>query len=312
LLRNISLVLAVIVSSVLAANALLPAAFDATREHFNSRWTMSFRELAGLPLSAWRANLQVVADYIASYYSWAALLFFFIFCWLAPRKKNFTDLTITLMCVGSAGAVILLLRGFNEYTFNTAVIAVLLPLLGRAGVLVEEFARARKTSLLRYAVLLCAGLLIASWGYQDILMNVSAGKYIERSSRWARSNYLQSWSTGFGVTDIVAMLEKEKRAGVIFADCQWGNPGTALELYGKKRFPNLRVVNISREFLDNNETRRLKDTVLRMGPLHLAIYSADPSNGRFRWQANINKEMCDTRMEIKAYPSQMPIVVCQF
>ena len=311
-LRNVSLVATVSVLSIFAANALLPAEFSATREHFNSRWTMSFHELAGLPFAAWRANLDVVADYIASYYSWVALIFFCVFGWLALRRKNSADLALTLMCLTGAGVVIFLLRGFNEYLFNTAVIAVFIPLLGRMGVVINDFARATKTGLLRYPALLCAGFLVAHWGYQDILMNVSAGKYLERSSGWARSNYLQTWSTGFGVKEIVALLEKEKETGTVFADCQWGNPGTALEVYGKKRFPNLRVVNITREFLDHSETKKLKNFVLPLGPVRLAIYSADPSLGRLLWQQNINRHMCETRMEIKAHPSQMPIVVCRF
>jgi hypothetical protein len=40
--------------------------------------------------------------------------------------------------------------------------------------------------------------------------------------------------------------------------------------------------------------------------------SADSSGRRDLWQANIKAQMCDTGIEIKAYPSQMPIVVCQF
>jgi 4-amino-4-deoxy-L-arabinose transferase-like glycosyltransferase len=311
-LRNLALVVSVVVLSMLIANALLPAEFNATRDRFNSRWTMALGELAGLPFAAWRSNLEIVGDYIASYYSWAALLFFGIFSCLAVRRRNFTELTLVLMCLAGAAALIFLLRGFNEYLFNTAVIAVFLPLLARTGVLVSEFVRLRKTGLLRYAILLCAVLFVAYWGYQDVLMNVSAGKYFERSSHWARSNYLQSWSTGFGVKEVVAILETEKRPGIVFADSQWGNPGTALEVYRRKRFPNLRIVNVSREFLDRSETQKLRDFVLRAGPAHLAIYSADPTDGRMNWQANISEQMCKTRTEITAYPSQMPIVVCQF
>jgi hypothetical protein len=165
--------------------------------------------------------------------------------------------------------------------------------------------------MMRYTVLLCAGFLVAHWSYQDILMNVSPGKYIERSSRWARTNYLEGWPTGFGVREIVELLEKERRPGIVFTDPQWGNPRAALEVYGRKRFPNLRIKGITREFLDSEETRKLKEFVPRFGPVHFAIFSADASRGRERWQANIEAQMCDTRTEIKAYPSQMPIVVCQ-
>ena len=143
-------------------------------------------------------------------------------------------------------------------------------------------------------------------------MGVSPGRYIERSTPWAINNYLKSWSTGFGVKEIVTTLEKEPRAGIIVADSQWGNPRTALEVYGKRRFPNLRIVGVTREFLDRAETRKIRDFVPKLGPVHLAIYSADSSGPRAAWQANLEEQMCGTRQEIKAYPSQTAIVVCSF
>jgi len=205
-----------------------------------------------------------------------------------------------------------LLRGFNEYLFNTAVIAVLLPLLARTIVFACEFPWGGRETLLRRAILVVAGLALIYWVYQDTLMAVSPGKYFERSTQWAAGNYLKSWSTGFGVKEIVNMLEKEKRPGIVFADSQWGNPRTALEVYRKKRFPNLRVAGITREFLDRNETRKLKEFVTRLGPVHFAIYSADTSERRRQWQTNVEEQMCERREEIRVDPAQMPIVVCQF
>src|SRR5204862_6271819 len=121
---------------------------------------------------------------------------------------------------------------------------------------------------------------LAYWGYQIIRMRDSPGKYIERSTRWAAVNYLKKWSTGFGVKEVVSMLEKGKEPGVIFTDTQWGNPATALQIYGKDRFPNLQLVPVSKEFLDASETRTLRDAAKRMGRCHYAIFSADRSDGR--------------------------------
>jgi hypothetical protein len=216
------------------------------------------------------------------------------------------------MCTAGATATIFLLRGFNEYLFNTAVIAALLPLLARLAVLLGRSVQTGKERLMRRTLLVCAGLTLLYWGYQDILMGVSAGNYIERSSAWAVANYLKSWSTGFGVKEAVAMLEKEKGPGIVFTDAQWGNPGTALEIYRAKRFPNLRIVPISREFLDASESRRLIDTAKKMGLTHLAIFSADSSESRQQWLGNVEREMCETRVEIRAYPGQTPIIVCRF
>jgi hypothetical protein len=311
-LWNAVLVIAVIAGSVVAANAFIPAEFNATREEFNRRWVMSLPELAAPPMAIWRANLLMVADYIGSYYSWPVLLFFCIFSCRALWRKNFPELTLALMCLVGGTAVIFLLRGFNEYLINTALITALLPLLARMAVLVANLFREKGNAWLRYAGLICAGFILAHWTYQDILMVISPGRYLERSSSWAIANYLKSWSTGFGVREIVEMLAKETRPGVVFVDSQWGNPGTALEVYGKKRFPRLRIAVITREFLDRNETQKLKEFVPLFGPARFVVYSADTSERRQRWQANIEEQMCETRTEIKVYPAQTPIVVCQF
>jgi 4-amino-4-deoxy-L-arabinose transferase-like glycosyltransferase len=310
--RNFFLVGAVVIVSLVATNAIIPSEFDATREHFNRRWVLSLPELAAAPVATWRTNLNMVCDYISATYSWAIVLFFSIFTWLAVQRRNVPELMLTMMCLAGAGGIIFFLRGFNEYLFNTAVIAILLPLLARLGIVIGDFMRERKSAWLSYPILFCAGLMLLFWGYQDILMSVSPGKYFGRSSRWARANYLQSWSTGFGIKEIISMLEKEKAPGIIFADTQWGNPRTALEIYRAKRFPNLRIVPISQEFLDPAGARKLADAAKKSVQLRFAIFSADRSETRAEWITNIEREMCETRTEMKLHPGQTSIVVCQF
>jgi hypothetical protein len=309
---NLSVLAAIIACSHFAAGLVIPPEFNDAKEQFNGHWVMSAREIFQLPMETWRANLQVVGNYIDSYYSWSVALFFCTFCWFAFQKRNFAELALAFMCLAGGGAVIFLLRGFNEYLFNTSVIVVLLPLLARTGVFTWNLARDGKESLVRAGLLVLTGVTLAYWGYQIVLMGNAPGKYIERSTDWAVANYLKKWPTGFGVKEVVAMLEKEKEPGVIFADTQWGNPQTALEVYGKERFPNLRIVPISREFLDASETRKLRDAARKMGRAHYAIFSADSSDGREQWLGNVEREMCETRMEVKAYPGQMPIIVCRF
>jgi hypothetical protein len=111
---------------------------------------------------------------------------------------------------------------------------------------------------------------------------------------------------------MVSILEKEKRPGIILADAQWGNPRTALEVYGKERFPNLRIHKVTDEFLDSAETRKIRDIVSGLTLAHFAIYSADSSSLRPRWSTNLQEQMCDKRREIRGYPTQTPIVFCSF
>jgi hypothetical protein len=309
---NLAVLAAIIVCSHFAASLIIPTEFNDIKEQFNRHWVMSPREIFQLPMETWRANLRVVGEYIDSYYSWSVAVFFCTFLWFASQKRNFAELALASMCLGGAGAVIFLLRGFNEYLFNTSVIVVLLPLLARTGFIVWNLARSGKESLVRAGLLALGAVMLTSWGYQMVLIGHSPGKYIEQSTNWALVNYLKSWSTGFGVKEVVAMLEKEKEPGVIFVDTQWGNPATALQIYGKDRFSNLRLVPVSREFLDAAETRRLRDAAKKIGQSHYAIFSADRSEGRGQWMDNVEREMCETRTEVRTYPGQMPIIVCRF
>jgi hypothetical protein len=304
--------LAVVVGSRLAAEFILPSTFDATRDRFDNKWVLAPGEILRFPIAIWRANLANVADYIGSYYTWAVAVLFCWIAWVAVRRRNIPELTLIGMCLAGAGGVAFLLRGFNEYLFNTALIAVLLPLLARMAVSLYSSAPLGTANVLRRMLLLLGAIALVHWIYQDTLMGIAPGRYIERSTPWATKNYLTSWATGFGVKEIVSILEKEKRPGVIFADTQWGNPRTALEVYGKERFPNLLIHAVTREFLDPAETRKLREIASRLRPVRFAIYSADSSGIRPQWLNNLQEQMCESRREIKAYPAQTPIVVCSF
>jgi len=308
---NFALVLGVIVVSGLAADMVLPEQFNAVRERFDSKWVMSPSEIFGAPLQIWGTNLRLIFDYTGAYYSWAFVPFLGLFFWRVVRMRNSADLVLGSMFLTAAGCVVLLLRGFNEYMFNTAVIVLLLPLGARAMVAAWQRQRGAAGGFAKFAFRACAAFTIAHWIYQDALMGISPGKYVERSTPWAKANYLDQWPTGFGVKEIVAILEKEKRPGIIFADLQWGNPRTALEIYGRKRFPNLRIVPIMGDFSDETNAKKVRDLAVNLVPARFAIYSADASRGRQHWMRNFDK-ICEEREEIRAYPSQMPIVVCRF
>ncbi|MEY2576387.1 MAG: hypothetical protein QOF80_1874 [Verrucomicrobiota bacterium] len=308
---NFVLVLVVIVVSGLAADAVLPQQFNEVRERFDSKWVMSPSEIFRAPVQIWVANLRLILDYTGAYYGWAFVPVLGLFFWKAIRRRNSADLVLGCMFLTAAGCVVLLLRGFNEYMFNTAVIALLLPLAARAMVAAWKWQGIAAARFARFAFLACAAFTIALWTYQDGLMGISPGKYVQRSTPWARANYLEQWPTGFGVKEIVAILEKEKRPGIIFADSQWGNPRTALEIYARKRFPNLRIVPIVADFNDEANAQKVRDLAVNLVPARFAIYSTDASRGRQHWMRNFDR-ICVEREEIRVYPSQMPIVLCRF
>jgi hypothetical protein len=309
---NFFLPVAIIVCSTLAANAVLPSAFNSARDRFNSRWVLSPDEVLSFPIDRWQENLGLVTHYIGSYYTWGLALFLAGGGWFALRQKKLPELTLACMGLASAIGVTFLLRAFNEYMLNTAIIVPLLTLVARMGVSLRDAIHLPNGQLVRWALLAVGGLTLLHWGYQDFLMGLSPGRYIERSTAWAKANYLTDWATGFGVKEVVAILQTEKRPGLVFVDAQWGNPATALEVYRKQRFPNLRIVPAGREFLDEAGTRKVKEAALKMAPVHFAIYSADMFGVRAQWQVHLQEQMCETRREIKAYPSQAAIVVCSF
>jgi Dolichyl-phosphate-mannose-protein mannosyltransferase len=162
---------AVIIFSLVAARLIIPSEFDGARNRFNGRWVMSVQEIFQLPMEAWRGNLRIVVEYVGSYYSWSVPLLFCTSIWFVFRRKSFPELALAFTCLAGGCAVIFLLRGFNEYLFNTAVIAVLLPLLARTGVLVWDMARIGNAGRVRAGLLLCAGIMAGHWAYQIALMH---------------------------------------------------------------------------------------------------------------------------------------------
>lgn len=296
----------------LAASAVIPVDFDATREQFDSLWVMSPVEILRLPMKIWAGNLGMIADYIGAYYSWVVGLFYSACVWLAIRRRDFAEIALVLMCLAGGGAIIFFLRGFNEYMLNTAVVAVLLPSLAQGAVVMWDLFRGKTARLARGGLLVATAVTASIWCRQMVLMATTPGAYFEQSTKWAAANYLTSWPTGFGIKELVAMLEKEPGPGVIFADPQWGNPRTALQVYAR-RFPKLRVVPVTAEFTDAAKRRELRDIARTMGPTRLLIFSAGAASARGEmWTRDAEREMCDTRTEIKAWPRQMPIVVCRF
>jgi hypothetical protein len=312
LIRNVTLIGIVILGSYLVARLVIPAQFNETRRNFDRQWVLSFAEILQPPWPTWRANFRLAGEYVGAYYSWGVMAMFCVYLWFAIRRKDIAELALAAMCLTGAGTIIFLLRGFNEYLLNTSIIVVLLPLLGRAIVMMWSVESGDKRRLVRSACLLLTCAILVFWIYQALLICFSPGRYIERSTKWAVSNYLKSWSTGFGVDEVVEMLAKETEPGVIITNTQWGNPTTALELYAKDRFPQLRIVGISSTLLDPAHIVRLKEMANKIGPAHYVIGSGDRSERYEPWIGQVERELCITRTEVRADPNQTPIVVCRF
>ncbi len=303
---------AVIVLAFILAKLALPSEFDATRAQFDRRWVMTMSELLRLPFDNWIANVRLVGHYVGAYYSWAMPLLLAPLFFATIQKRRGPEIALFAMAIGGGGAILVMLRGFNEYMFNTAVIALLLPLLARALMQAATMTKTGRGRFFRFALLALGACTILHWSFQAALMMTAPGRYIARSTPWAIANYLNGWPTGFGVAEVVDRLAQIEGPGVILLDPQWGNPRTALEVYAKRRFPQLKIVPMGREFMDPAQAQQIKARAQGFAPVRLAIFSANHYGARAVWQEIIGREMCSERTEIKGDPRQMPIVVCRF
>ena len=286
-------------------------------QNFNGNWLMGVKDLVALPWSTWQVNWESIRDYYWSYYSVFILLPLLYFFWIAAAswKRHFKDLVLALGFLAGSFAVLVLLKGFNEYIYNTAVIVFLVPMLARA--VLEAWSRARTGAwhfarVAGAAVLASLVLLAVHWIYQDGLMKISPAGYIRRSTAWADHNYLENWSGGFGVAEAIAEVKTHESPGIILADPQWGNPRTALEVYNGE-YPRLRVIGITIDFQTPAGTQAAKAYILAQPfKTRLVVFSTARNETRAVWQDNVEKYLCATRKEIQVQPTQPPIVVCSF
>lgn len=218
---DVAFVGAVIILASILAKLVLPSEFDATRAEFDRRWVMTVPELLRLPFDVWMANARLVGNYVGAYYSWAVpLLLVPLFLSLLRRRPGAEFALFAMGLVGGA-AIIFMLRGFNEYMFNTAVISVVLPLLARAFIEAWKMSWGGRARIVRLALLALGAFTILHWSFQVGLMMTAPGRYIARSTPWAIANYLNGWPTGFGVAEIVDRLAQIDGPGVILLDPQW-------------------------------------------------------------------------------------------
>lgn len=285
------------------------------RQQFDSKWLMAPSEVIAWPLQAWRTNLASVRDYYWSYYSVFILLPILYFFYITLRRREPANIVIGLGFLGGSAAVLFLLKGFNEYIYNTAVIVFLIPLLA-AAFFAAWSATTSSRGIFRLVGILTlvsfAGLL-AHWIYQDALMKISPADYIRRSTPWAISNYLENWSGGFGVAEAIAYIRKQEGPGLVLTDPQWGNPGTALKVYSVIPPRTMQVVSLTMDFLTPEGARAAREYILGQPfKTRLMVFSAARNEARSVWQDNVLKYICDDRKDIQVEPTQPPIVICAF
>ena len=303
-------VMAIIIGSVLLSKPGMPAAYDQIKRNFDARWTLSVQELLHLPVSVWISNVVLVGNYFERYYTVWTVPLLLGFAVAAVRRRSAPDIVIGIMFLAASGAVLFFVKGFNEYIYNTEVVVFLVPILARA--ILFGIGEMKKTAL-RLGTLVISVVLLANWSYQIVLMKLDPGAYISRGTPWMVSNYLQNWSTGFGINMVVNYLgtKDDGRRGVVFTDPQWGNPQTALQVFARSRYPHFEVSGITAEFTDEGQIRKLRDERLANIPHRFLVYSAATDSERSQWQKPV-QVLCDRRLQFQEHPAEPPLIVCEF
>lgn len=310
--RNAFTVFAVLALGFLFYKIIIPAGLFALEEQYTGRWTFGLGEILAWPIESWLANLKIVWNFYLRYYSPIVIFLAAFFTVHAFWQKKREDIFISVMFWLASAAVVFGLRGFNEYLYHTAVIIFLAAFLGRfwsdsqSSWLINTGWKKIIAGFL--LAIMTFVLLFGSW--QIYLMKANQSEYLNRGTSWLRGNNLLSWANGFNVPALISSLEKLPNPSIAFVDPQWGNPGTALQVF-QYRYPQVKLMPISLDlmkpdFIDQIKSAGYKD--------RLVIFSAlgNLQESRKQWQEQIDKNLCNQREELSVFSGQTPVVVCHF
>lgn len=310
LARRILKAAAIIVIALVLYRVVIPARIETGGQEFTSRWTMSLREVSEFPLLEWKENIEGVGSYFTHYYTVAVFPLLLGFIVRAAVRRERSDLVISALLLLSTLAVVLGMKKYSEAIYNTATVIFTLIAIGR---LLALALRRTATGPLKKAPLaaLCTCLLIVvmgGWLYQVILLRLSAVSYVERGSRWMRSNYLEGWPGSFGINRVIEFLQEQPPKSIAFVDPQWGTPGTSLQVLSRL-YPRVRIVPFGREMYDPHLKARLDSAGFSR---RFVIYKPWGEPQRRAMESYIDENLCAKRIEYRESEDQIPIVVCRF
>lgn len=314
--NSVTLFFSLLIPLILYRFVFIPLRLFGTEALFTGRWIFHLTDIFKFPINIWWQNALNVYNFYVSYYTLGALALSIIFIFYAIYwRKNYKDMMVAFLLLSSSLIVILGLRGFNEYIYNTAVVVFLILALARLIDLV--FIESPIESIkIKYSVMVMVFLLLIfitiNWSHQIFLMKTSPVDYLLRSTEWAKWNYLFGWSNGFNVQDLVGLLKSQPEPSIAFIDPQWGNPGTALFIY-RKYYPQVKVFPITADLFKPEIQQRIHQAGFKS---KLVIFSKTGAaqDSRNLWQIPLEQTFCSVqnRQEIKKRNLQTPIVICQW
>jgi len=268
--RNALTAWGVLAGSFIIYKLIIPAELFSLEKQFTGRWTLGFGEILSWPAEIWSANLSLVWDIFQYYYSPAVLFLVIAFVFLAFWRKQREEIIVGAMFWLSSLAVIFGLRGFNEYLYHTATIVFLILMLGRFGAYLSYFWKLAGWRKFLAGLGLATIFFVAIfWILQICILKESPAAFLDRGTSWLRGNNFLSWANGFNVPILVEMLKKQPDPSIAFVDPQWGNPGTALQVF-RGYYPQVRIEPIIPDLLRPEFAGQLSSAGFRS---RLAIFS---------------------------------------
>ena len=314
-LKGLAAISAAVLLSFFFSSLALPDEYAAGKARFTDSFTMNVSELAALPFATWYSNAARVWELFARYYTPAALALIVLYGVYSIKKKSPEDITVLVLFLGSSAAVIFGLKRFNEYIYHTAVVILMIAILGRMSALCLQLIRNERTRPRLFGGVTAVLLIITAsyWLYQSALMKVDSVAYLRQASKWAQENYLTGWPSGYGVRSVAEFLSSRQGDGIVVIDPQWGNPGTSLTVFQPLYYPNLRVAPMSEIILQKDALlKELDDHGIRQNRFVIFSDWFPPGNPRGSWGSYVRENYCQTSRQFKEDEQQVPIIVCEF
>ena len=315
LAKGVTAVAAVILLSSVFSSLAIPPEYSTKEAKFTAAWTMSVKEIAALPWAVWSANAKEIWEMYARYYTAAmpaTILLYALWSFLRGTSKDRTVLALFLL---SSAAIVLCLKQFNEYIYHTAVVVFMLAMLGRiAAVTIESL---NTSGIHRWLFAILPGTLLVFiglfWVFQCVLIKTDSVAYLHQASSWAKFNYLNAWPSGYGVRSVVQFLSSRTGSGLIILDPQWGNPRTALEVFGPQCYPNIQLFRMGVDiFQKESLLKKLSDAGIRENRFVVFSDWFPAGSPRISWGTYVKENYCANRKQFTENADQTPIVVCEF
>ncbi len=224
--------------------------------------TFSVKELLNWPLGAWWANLSFYCQKIllGDYLMLAGLIIVLILFGLKPKifKKSYWPLC--LMWLVSFMPAVLLLRGQTTRHYGMFLFVAMILVAMAVHDLADNFFATKKLKLIFYGFWLVLAVVQFCKNWQPLIRFGATDMSVLEIG--------DSWASPLGINRLIDKL-KTLPAGQLFYDSQWGNPGTAIQVFAKD-YPQLKLSPITFKAINRLQQRQM-ELIKNKQPVYLVF-----------------------------------------